>query len=68
MDHDEALKALVAAKKKCSDACKDEAVHAPHRAVVEEAYANLAAASKEQAMFAKFAPDEPVGIVTISEE
>lgn len=46
MDHDAALAALVAAKAQCSDACVDEAVHAPHRAELEQAYATYAAASK----------------------
>lgn len=66
MDHDQALAALVAAKAQCSDACVDETVHAPHRAAVEQAYADYAAASREQAQKAVFMPDEPPGIVTVS--
>lgn len=65
MNHDEAFAALQVAKGKCSDACVDETVHAPHRAEVEQAYADYAAASREQAALAPFQPDEPTGIVTI---
>ncbi len=65
MTHEEAFQALQAAKAKCSDACLDEVVHAPHRAEVEQAYADYAAASREQAALAPFQPDEPTGIVTI---
>ena len=59
------LKALIKAKSKCSDACVDETVHAPHRAKVEEAYAAYAAASRQEALLVPFQPDEPVGYVTI---
>lgn len=67
MDHDEALANLIEAKTKCSDACVDETVHAPHRAEVEQAYATFAAASKQRASLAPFQPDEPVGTVTVTE-
>lgn len=72
MDHDQALAALITAKAKCSDACVDEAVHAPHRAEVEEAYANYAAASRavgaeeaERRRIAGLPPVMPEGFVTI---
>lgn len=73
MDHDEALEALVAAKAQCSDACADEAVHAPHRAALEQAYATYAAASKAvadreaaQRAAAGLPPIEPEGFVTVT--
>jgi hypothetical protein len=74
MDHDAALAALTAATAQCSDACVDEAVHAEHRAEVEQAYADFAAASKEfaaneqaQRRAAGIPPStEPVGEVTIT--
>lgn len=72
MDHDQALEALVAAKAQCSDACVDEAVHAPHRAELEQAYADYAAASKAlgdqeaaQRKAAGLPPIMPEGFVTI---
>jgi len=74
MDHAAALAALIAAKAQCSDACVDETVHAPHRAEVEQAYADFAAASKEFAAAEQAArraagippTSEPSGAVTIT--
>jgi hypothetical protein len=65
---DPTVAALIAAKAKCSDACADEVVHAPHREALEAAYADFAASSKERASLSLFQPDEPVGYVTITRE